>query len=162
MYELAILVLLVFVIVLSIRGGRPAVQEPVVIHIQGQYHITLAPQLTRIQPFIEKIALLFKQSHKHGGDMAGQYFEIFDKKASCYLLAIGLRGGVLYFQAINPQPLRNGAQGNLNTLREFSAAVMVQLPLTGPIDPKGAEHLRAVLNDVAESFGVEINDLVDA
>jgi len=162
MYELAVLVLLVFVIVLSIRGGRPVVQEPVVINIQGQYHITLAPQLTRIQPFIEKIVLLFKQSPPSCGDIPGQYFEVIDATAPEYLLAISRRGGVLYFQAINPQPSRGDAQGRLNTLREFSSAVLAQLPLSDPTDAKGVEQLRVVLDSIAESSRVEIRDLGDS
>jgi len=159
MYELAILALLIVVIVLSIRGGKPVVQVPVIIHRPGQYHITLAPQLAYAQTFIEQIVLQFAQLHKPNGDIPGQYFEIRGPQAACYLLAIAMRGGVLYFQAINPQPSQRDG-GNLEMLRDFSAAVIARLPLTEPLDGTGAESLRAAVDTVAGSSGIEAKVLV--
>lgn len=157
MYELIILVILVAVIVWSIRGGGKL--EPVIIHRPGRYHITLAPQLAHVQPFTEQIAARFALSHTAPNGFPSQYFEIRDSQQRDYLLAIAMRGGVLYFQAINPP---RAADGRLPALREFSAAVMAQLPLTEPVDVAGAEHLRTAVETVAKSSGAEAKVLAES
>ena len=51
MGESLLLITIVALVVLAIRRGKPVVLDnPVIIHRRGQYHITLAPQLNRAQP----------------------------------------------------------------------------------------------------------------
>ena len=115
LFELFLLILLVTIILWSIRSGKSVVlDEPIIIHRPGQYHITLAPQLKRAQTFIEQIAKQFALSPAPPGDLPSLYFEVRDPQVfaegqTCYLLAVAWRGGMLYFQAINPQPLRADA-----------------------------------------------------
>src|SRR5665811_2353319 len=135
MGESLLLITIITLIVLTIRRARPVVLEnPGIIQRPGQYHITLAPQLHRAQTFIEQIARQFSESHPPPGDLPGQYVavrdpRVFSKGASSYLLAIALRGGVLYLQAVNPQPLLHDADSAYRTGREFSELVLQHHPL---------------------------------
>src|SRR4030067_2187277 len=68
MGELLLLITIVTRVVLAIRRGSPvAVDNPVIIHRRGQYHITLAPQLNRAQTFTEQIAGQFARLHPSDG-----------------------------------------------------------------------------------------------
>src|SRR4030067_2305694 len=121
MVELFLLTLLIILIVLSIRRGKPVVLDnPLIIQRPGQYHITLAPQLDRAQTFIEQIAARFPLPNPppQAGDGANEslrevfvkgalpsrFFEVRDpgvlaREGSSYLLAAAYRGGLLYFHA---------------------------------------------------------------
>ena len=133
MGETLLVLTLVTLIVLTIRRAKPVILDnPVIIQRPGQYHITLAPQLNRAQTFLEQIAKQFIQLHPPEGDLPTQYFEVRDPKVfsqgeSCYLLAIALRGGMLYFQAINPQPLIHDADSHYKTLHEFSEEIVTAI-----------------------------------
>lgn len=165
MFELFLLIIIVTLVVLMIRGGkRVKLESPVIIQRPGQYHITLAPQLSGAQTFIEKIAGQFTQSHPLGGDLPTQYFEVSDPKVfsqggSFYLLAIALRGGVLYFQAVNPMPLLNDADSHYKTLREFSEAVLQNHPVLEPADGQWAEKLRLAVDTIAGQLQIVVKTL---
>jgi hypothetical protein len=109
MGESLLLITLITLIVQTIRRARPVVLEnPVIIQRPVQYHITPAPQLNCAQTFIELIAKQFTQLHPPERDLHTQYFKVrhckaFSQDESSYLLAITSRGGVLYFQAVNPK-----------------------------------------------------------
>lgn len=154
--ELIILLVLAAVVVIGIRYGRTAAPEsPVIIHQPGRYHITLAPQLTPAQAFIENIAEQFSAIHQPQGDIPTVYFEVHDPNLSAlrekfYLLAAAYRGGALYFQAINPQPLLRDADSHLKTVRDFSAAVLVQIPLSESGDELGTAKLCAAVESAAQ------------
>lgn len=165
MGELLILITIVTLVVLAIRRGSPVVQDnPVIIHRHGRYHITLAPQLNRAQTFIEQIAGQFARSHPPQGDLPTQYYEVrdptvFARGESAYLLAITLRGGILYFQAINPQPLIYDADSHYKTLREFSGAALKQHPPSTPADEQWAEKLRESTGKVAGQLNITVEAL---
>lgn len=148
MGELLLLATLIALVILTIRRGKPVVLDnPLIIQRSGRYHITLAPQLNRAQTFLENIAKQFAESGSQAGDTPVQCFEVQDLDASCYLLAVALRGGMLYFQAINPQPLLRDADSHLKTLRDFSEAVLELHPLVPPTD----DHAAGLLRDAVES-----------
>lgn len=137
MYEALLLAILIALVILVIR--KPVVLDsPLIIQRPGQYHLTLAPQLAHARNFLELIAGKFAVTAPHEGDIATQYFEVRVTDApgaAHYLLAVGLRAGILYFQAINPQPLLKDADSHYETVRRFSEQVMVQLaPLAGNRD----------------------------
>ena len=173
MGESLLLITLITLVVLTIRRNKPVVLDnPVIIQRPGQYHITLAPQLNRAQNFIEQIAKLFAQLTSPKGDLATQYFEVFDPKVfakgeNCYLLAITLRGGMLYFQAVNPKPLphdaamsfSHDASSHYQTLREFSELVLQQHPLAEPADAQDDEKLRAAVDTVAGQMKIIVKVL---
>jgi hypothetical protein len=101
------------------------------------------------------------------GDLPTQYFEVRDPKVfsqgeSSYLLAIALRGGVLYFQAVNPKPLLRDADSHYKTLREFSESVLQHHPLSEPADALGAEKLRAAVDTIAGQLKIAVKVLQTA
>jgi hypothetical protein len=144
MYEGILLVALVTLVVLAIRPGKT---NPVVIHKPGLYHATLAPQLVRVQNLIEQIVGRFSASGL--GDVATQYFDVRDD-AGQYLLAVGLRGGIVYFQAILPSASDEDGQA----LREFSGQVMVDVPLAVSPGRQGMAYLRAVVETAATALQI--------
>jgi len=164
MGESLLLLTIITLIVITIRRARPVILEnPVNIHRPGQYHITLAPQLNRAQTFLELIAKQFIQSHHPEGDLPTQYFEVrdpkvFSKGQDSYLLAVTLRGGELYFQAVNPKPAKHKESNRYHTLREFSESVLQQHPASGTADGPGAEDLRAAVESAAaqQMIAVEV------
>jgi hypothetical protein len=165
--ELFLLVLLIGLVVLVIRGGKPKVlDKPLIIQSPGRYHITLAPQLDRAQNFIEQIAGQFAQSHPPQGELPGQFFEIRDpdvpaQEGKLYLLAVSYRGGLLYFQAIIPQPLLRDSDSNLKQVREFSEAVLALCPLEHPAGGNEADKLRKAVEMAAQQLKVSVKPLTE-
>jgi hypothetical protein len=168
MGESLLLITIITLVVLTIRRARPVVLEnPVIIQRSGQYHITLAPQLNRAQAFIEQIAAQFARSHPPSGDLPAQYFEVCDPKVfaqgqSFYLLAIALRGGMLYFQAVNPKPLLHDADSHYKTVREFSESVLQHHQLSDPADELWAEKLRLAVDTIAGQLKIAVKMLPQA
>lgn len=165
MIELIILMVLVAVVVMVMRYGKPAVLDtPIIVHQPGHYHITLAPQLNRAQPFFESIAKHFSGLQHSQGDIPTQYFEVRDPnvfaQGECfYLLAAAFRGGTLYFQAINPKPLLRDADSHLKTVRKFSESVLVLHPLSESVDELGAEQLRGMVESIAHQMNISVKIL---
>jgi hypothetical protein len=165
MGESLLLITIITLIVLTIRRARPVVLEnPVTIQRPGQYHITLAPQLNRAQTFIEQIAKQFRQLNLPESNLSTQYFEVRDPKVfsrgeSSYLLAISMRDGILYFQAVNPKPLLHDTDSHHKTLREFSESVLQHHPLSQPVDELGAEKLLAAVDTIASQMNITVKIL---
>jgi hypothetical protein len=163
--ESLLLITVITLIVLTIRRARPVVLDSsVVIQRPGQYHIILAPQLNRAQTFIEQIAKQYLLLHPPKGDLPSQYYEVrdpavFAKGESAYLLAVTLRDGMLYFQAINPQRLLHDADSHLKTMREFSETVLQQHPHLEPADEQWAEKLRDSVDTIAGQLKIAVKAL---
>ncbi|MEO8333047.1 MAG: hypothetical protein ABI479_11500 [Gallionella sp.] len=167
MYELFLLIILIALVVLGIsRGKHVVLDNPLVILHPGQYHITLAPQLDRAQTFIEQIAGQFAQSHPPQRDLPSQYFEVHDRsvlarEGSFYLLAASFRGGMLYFQAISPQPLLRDADSHLKQVREFSEAVLALHPLEHPAGVDQVDSLGRAVEMAAQQSNITIKLLTE-
>ncbi|ADL56452.1 hypothetical protein [Gallionella capsiferriformans] len=147
MYEGIILLVLVIVVVLVIRPKKDGkFDPPVVLQRAGVYHATLAPQLVRAQSFLEVIVSEFASFDSAVSDSASHYFEVRDQVGR-YLLAVGLRSGVFYFQAILPAFKGDDAQ----TLRLFSEQVMVNIPRL-----ESQDHFDSLLRAV-ESAAQQMN-----
>jgi hypothetical protein len=168
MGESLLLLTIITLIVITIRRARPVILEnPVIIQRPGQYHITLAPQLNRAQNFVEQIAKQYMQSHPSERDLPTQYFEVRDPKVfskghNCYLLAIALRGGVLYFQAVNPKEKQHDSDGHYKTLHEFSESVLQHHPFSGPADEHGAGKLHATVDTIAAQLMITVKSIASA
>lgn len=153
MGELLLLTTIVTLVVLTIRRGKPIIlSNPLIIHRPGKYHITLAPQLNRAQNFIE--AIVKKLTDHVWADTAVQCFAIHDEKIAApgekmYLLAIASRGSMLYFQAINPQPLLRDTDSHYQTISEFATNVLVQHPCILASDPVSEAGLHDAVLSVA-------------
>jgi hypothetical protein len=85
--------------------------------------------------------------------------KVFSQDESSYLLAIALRGGVLYFQAVNPKPLMRDTDSHYKTLRDFSESVLQHHPLSEPADELGAEKLRAAVDTIAGQLKIAVKIL---
>jgi hypothetical protein len=157
MYELLILVVLVIVIVLVLCPARSS--APLIVHRPGRFNFTLAPQLADQQAFLEQIADLYQLSHAPQGDLPGLYFRVTAGDAASYLLAIAQRKGTLYFQAIVTPAGRDQA-GQAEAIREFSGAVLAQLPLADDVDASGTEALHAAVALAARQSGKSVGILV--
>ncbi|MGA8863864.1 MAG: hypothetical protein WBM09_02735 [Gallionella sp.] len=168
MGESLLLLTIITLIIITIRRARPVILEnPVNIHRPGQFHITLAPQLNRVQSYVEQIAKQYIESHHPKGDLPTQYFEVrdprvFSKGHKSYLLAVTLRGGELYFQAVNPKPAQHNAESHYKTLHDFSESVLQKYPPSGTVDGSGAESLRAVVESIASPLQISVEVLPPA
>lgn len=161
-FELILLIVLATVVVWAMRGGKPALQNPLVIDRPGQLHLTLAPQLAQAQPFIESVAMRCGQMGRPAGDVDTQFFTVRDpavQREDEYLLAVSWRAGIWYFQAIMPPRLANEQDSSLNNLREFSAAVLAQHPLREPRDDGYVQTLRDAVEGAAAPFNIEVREL---
>jgi hypothetical protein len=165
--ELFILAILLTLVVLGIRGGRSAaLDKPLIIQSPGRYHITLAPQLDRAQTFIDQIAGQFAQALPFPGDIPGQYFAVRDpdvlaQEGKFYLLAVSYIGRLLYFQAIDPQPLLRDSDSHLKQVREFSEAVLALHPLAHPADDDEVAKLRNAVDLAARNLNISVKPLTE-
>jgi hypothetical protein len=148
--ELFILIVLAAIVIVAIRGGKKNdLDMPLIVHVPEQYHITLAPQVQYAQGFLEQIAKHLLQLHAMPGECPAQYFIVHETQGD-YLLAAVLRGGMVYFQAINPQKLWRDGDSHLKSIREFSQAVMAGHPL-----PQAAQQDAQPLLDALESVAAQ-------
>jgi hypothetical protein len=165
MGELLLLTTIVTLVILTIRRGRPVILDnPVIINRPGKYHITLAPQLNRAQNFIEGIAKQIGDIAPNTSDSATQYFAVHDEKICAsgeklYLLAVALRGGMLYFQAINPQPLLYDSDSHLKTVSEFSAKVLAQHPCVLGSDAQSGRVMHDAVLAVGQAMQIKVEAL---
>ncbi len=161
MGELLLLSIIVTVVVLAIRRSKPVILDnPLVISRSGKYHITLAPPLNRVQNFVEIIVKQIGEIAPQSADSVTQYFAVYDATIcpsgdKLYLLAVALRGGVLYFQAIMPQPLLHDSDSHLKTVSAFSALVLAHHPDTGS-DPQNAQKIHAAVTAVAQMLQTKV------
>jgi hypothetical protein len=168
MGETLLTLTIISLIILTIRRARPVILEnPVNIHRPGQFHIMLAPQLNQAQSFVEQIAKRFIESYQPKGDLPTQYFEVRDPKVyskgqKSYLLAISLRGGELYFQAVNPKDQKQEAESHYKTLHEYSESVLQNHPPSGSTDEAGVESLRSTVEAIAMPLQINIEELPPA
>jgi len=161
MYELVILAVLVTVIVLSIRGGKKRLDAPIIIHLPNQYHITLDPRLERAEPLLKNIAEHFRTTHTSQIHITTQFFEVGDRTGSAgnhvnYWMAIAWRNGTLFFQAISGE--YDMAEENLQKLREYSNAVLVNHPPGETLDHAGGDHLRRVVDAIANQSNISVKE----
>lgn len=163
MFEAFFLAALVTVVVVAIRGRKtPVFENPIIIHKVGIYHATLSPQLAHAGNFIERIASEFAEAHLSASEITTQYFEIREKAADAfYLLAVGARAGVLYFQAITPMPLLTKNDSHYKILRQFSEQVMVHHPLVSTPDSLCTTYLQDTVKSAANSLQIICNRLLE-
>ena len=166
MGELLLLTTIVTLVILTIRRAKPVVLDhPLIINRPGKYHITLAPQLNRAQTFIEGIAKQIGDIVPDTSDGETQYFAVHDENVCAsgeklYLLAVALRGGMLYFQALHPQPLLHDKDSHYKTVSEFSAAVLAQHPCSVGSDARSGRMLHDAVMAVAQSMQIKVAALV--
>lgn len=165
MGELFFLIILITVIVIVIRGGKTTqLDAPLIVDQPGRLHGTIAPQLRETQVFIESIVEQCEQTGSMSNDIVPQFFAVDDPGVTSpgeggYLLAVSRCAGTWYFQAINPQPLLRDKDSHLNTIREFSRAVLSQHPSATPPDHRCEQDVRSVIEKIAADAGIAIQIL---
>lgn len=164
MGESLLLLTLITLVVLTIRRSKPIVLDrPLVISRPGKYHITFAPQLNPAQSFIEAIV-------NHAGDVAHLAdsavccYAVHDAKVAnakdkLYLMAVAVRSGILYFQAINPKPVLSDKGSHYQTMREFADAVLVEPPTKGEADEPSGQRLREAVLAAAQEREIKVETL---
>ena len=159
---LTVITLAVLYIVFFRPGRTPPLKNSLVIERIGQFHMTLAPQLNLAQPFIEAIAGQVRPQIGESKDSTTQCFEVCDKQVSahghdCYLMAMTLREGILYFQAVSPKS--NDQHGLLDTIIDFADGVLSRIPIRGKPNRALDELLIAAVQKAAKIDDVRIKIL---
>jgi hypothetical protein len=163
MIELLLLSILTTLVVLTLRRGKPVILEnPLVIHRVGKYHITLAPQLNVALRFVESIAQQYLIPANAATDAETQYFMVYDAQVCTgqdkfYLLAVSLRKGILFFQAIQPQPLLYDSDSYLKTVQTFAAAVLIEQEPARNNEGKSA--VQQAVNNAAQAMSLTVQFL---
>lgn len=134
---------LIALIILVRRASRQVVlPNPVLVQRDGEYSAVLAPHLNTAQPLIEnfmhtlraQLNVIKLDANKNSTTL---YFKIHDKHTTAhghefYLLAITLRDGILYFQAVTPRALDNNDEdSHLKTVQETSSRILANVPSHG-------------------------------
>lgn len=167
MIETITLITLSLLFILYFRPGKtPPLNNSLIIERPGQYHVTLAPQLNLAQPFIEAITKQIVTPANTIQHSVTQCFEVRDKQVTAhghthYLLAITLRNGMLYFQAIAPSPLVRGRSNHFNMLMEVAHAALANIPAPDAYNAEAGEKIAAATNIAARQHQVEIKRLLD-
>lgn len=167
MIELFTLTILTLLVITIIRPGKiPPLDSLLIIQRPGQHHMTLAPQLNLAQPLIEAISKEIRMQVPSQLNCATQCFEVRDKQVKAhgqdfYLLAITLRNGMLYFQAIAPRLMVRDGDSHFNTVMEFSRDVLANVPAPDVHNAEAGEQIAATANIVAQQHQVEIKRLPD-
>ena len=159
-------IIITIIIVLTLRNTKHAVLEnPVILNRTGQYHAILAPKLNIAQTFIEAIAKQRPGPRDASQNSATQCFEVRDPQAAAighelYLLAITMRNGMLYFQAIVPRPLINDQDSHFNMLMESAHGALTDITATGMHSTEMDERIITAIDTAAQKLGIDIKQQV--
>jgi hypothetical protein len=160
-------IIITIIIVLTLRNTKRAVLEnPLILNRIGQYQATLAPKLNIAQTFIEAIAKQLPGPRDIGQNSSTNCFEVRDPDAAAigqelYLLAITMRHGLLYFQAIVPRALINDQDSHFNMLMVSAHSALASIPATGgKPNPEVDKYIIAAARTAAQEFGIEIKQLL--
>ncbi|MEQ1814544.1 MAG: hypothetical protein ABL860_08880 [Candidatus Nitrotoga sp.] len=125
------------------RVAQPvALPNPVLVQHEGEYNAVFAPHLNTAQPLIESFIHTLRTQlnvvrFDAGKNSSTLYFKIYDQETTAhrrkfYLLAITLRSGMLYFQAVSPHARDSNDEGRLlKTVQEASSRTLVNVPSHG-------------------------------
>ena len=158
----AIILLITFILIGRLTKPRQ-LEKPVVIARSGNYHVTLAPRLNLAITFIERIAHCYRAQSASSGDSATLCLAVSDPSLKryaikTYLLAITLRQGILYFQAM--QPIGNSDKP-YRQLVEFAQTALKNIPLADMPHARQDEHLIAAAEQAAEGHDISTQRLLE-
>lgn len=139
-------------------GKTPELENPLLIDRPGRYRITIAPKLNLAQPFIESVAarICFDKDALLGSTT--QFFAIRDKQAGPqafdgFLLVIGYRDGMLYFQAEQPPRSDEDQPGWLSV---FTDRVLASSPARDKHSATLDSQIISAVQRVATEQGVDV------
>jgi hypothetical protein len=156
----AIILLITFILIGRLTKPRQ-LEGPVVIARSGNYHVTLAPRLNLAITFIERIAHSYRARTASPGDSATLYLAVNDPSLKryaieSYLLAIILRNGMLYFQAM--QPVLDGGN-SYRQLDDFAQAALKNMPPAEVPPVQQDERLFAAAEQATAGLDISIQAL---
>jgi hypothetical protein len=157
--ELIILAAVTLAVLAIVRPGKTQLQDnPLIIECPGEYHLTLAPQISQAQTFIKEVVKQVGPSAA-GLDSATLCFEVRDIAMTehgqkFYLLAVTQRNGMLYFQAITAQT--TDPKICTAALLKFANAVLVNIPQTGSVDANLNEQITSAIKNAAQQRSISI------
>lgn len=164
MIETFTLITLCVLFLVFFRPGKtPPLDSPLVIERPGKYKMTLAPKLNLAQPFIEAISgrldkLNISTQHCNVvlcfavGDK-----QVAAKKSDVYLLAIIVRGGMLYFMA--EQPMSSDPDNYLDTIKSFAKDVLADFPDGDERSRMLGDSIVNAVQDVSQERGIAADKL---
>ncbi|RFC34636.1 MAG: hypothetical protein DID92_2727744566 [Candidatus Nitrotoga sp. SPKER] len=159
-------IIITIIFVLTLRNTKRTVLEnPLILNRTGQYHATLAPKLNIAQTFIEAVAKQIPGPRDQDQNSSTQCFEVRDPEAitmgqELYLLAITMRHGLLYFQAIVPRPLVNDQDSHFNMLMESAHSTLESIPAANDMHKEVDEFIIVAANTAARKLSIDIKQLV--
>jgi hypothetical protein len=161
MIEITAIILLVTFILIGRLIKPRQLERPVVIARSGNYQVTLAPRLNLAITFIERIAHCYRTQPVLPGDSAMLCLAVNDPSLKryaieSYLLAITLRNGMLYFQAMQPTTDSNSPY---RQLYEFAQAA--NMPPADAIQPQQNEVLFAAAERASAGHDIGIRRLLE-
>ena len=155
-------IIITVIVVLTLRNTkRVALESPLILNRTGQYHATLAPRLNVAQTFVEAIAKQLSGPREAKQSSATQCFEVRDPEAAKlgqerYLLAITMRHGLLYFQAITPLA---SDQDSHDMLMEAAHNALARIPVTDRQESGTDEQIIASTGKAAQQLGINIKKI---
>ncbi len=156
----AVILLITFILIGRLTKPRQ-LDRPVVIARGGNYHVTLAPGVNLAITLIEQIARSYRAQPALAGDSVTMFLAVDDPSLKryaidTYFLAIALRQGVLYFQAMQAA----GNDGNRSRqLGEFAEVVSQSMPGLDAPETQQAERLMAALEQAIVGHDIKIQRL---
>lgn len=168
---LAVSTLITLIILVMRANRRVTLPNPVLVQRDGEYSAVLAPNLNTAQPLIEsfmhmlrtQLNLIKLDTRKSSSTL---YFKIHDKNTTAhgyefYLLAITLRDGILYFQAVAPRALddKNVGNGHLKTVQEVATRTLANVPSHGTYYAEMDRAIITALTTTAQKQTIVVHPL---
>lgn len=158
-------IIITVIIVLTLRNTkRVALENPLILNRTGQYHAILAPKLNVAQTFVETVAKQLSDMREANQDSATQCFEVRDPEAAklgqdLYLLAITMRDGLLYFQAVTPDQPNGNPDMHRHKLLEAAHNALARIPVAGTHNDGMDEHVIASASRAAHQLGIQLKKI---
>lgn len=154
---LTIITLSVLFLIFFRPGKTEPLKSPLVISRGGQFHAVLAPMLNLAQPLLEDISRDFTEQDRQLGNTGTHYYKVTDKEVKAhgknhYLLAITLRGGELYFQAVAP----HAESSEIEILRDFSDPILARHPAEAARSEPAEAALARAIETATAARGISI------
>lgn len=136
-------------------GKTPKLESPLLIERPGRYRITLAAKLNLAQPFIESVAASISFATQTLQGSTTQFFAVRDAQAGpdSFLLVIGYRDGMLYFQA--EQPPRSDKDG-ADWLAMYTDDMLADAPARDKHSAALDAQIISAMQRVATERGVDV------
>lgn len=167
---IAVSSLITLIILIRRANRRVTLPNPVLVQRDGEYSAVLAPNLNTAQPLIEsfmhtlrtQLNIIKLDTSKSSTTLC---FKIYDKNTTAhgrefYLLAITLRNGLLYFQAVAPvAPDNKDEDSHLKTVQEVASRTLANVPSHGTYYAEMDRAIITALTTTAQKQTITVHPL---